>query len=211
MHPNQPSANTTVPPQPAPPPYPTQPGQAVPQQPAQLGKIATSAQQPADSEHVLPRQADNQQVPQQADLPPQQQLVNAVASSQELLCKASTVFPFVLFPDSIAVDREKVTITHTSFFKTGDTASIHIDDILNVTANVGPFFGSIALTIRNIPQHDPPTVRYLTRKDVLCVKNILQGYIIARQNNIDCASLPKDQLISMLQRLGTGQSHAASP
>lgn len=135
-------------------------------------------------------------------------LADVVNNAHEVLCKATTVFPFVLFPDTIVVDREKVTITHTSFFKTGDMVSTSIDDILSVSANVGPLFGSLRLTIRNVPQQNPPEIKYLSRKDVIDIKNILQGYIIARQNNVDCASLPKQELIALLQRLGSGKGGA---
>jgi hypothetical protein len=183
-----------------------QPLQPQPYQPPQ------QFQQPQPFPPVQPQQPlagqpqpQSQPVAMHPQQPAHHQLATMVSGSQEVLCKATTVFPFVLFPDTIIVDREKVTISHKSFFKTGDTLSTHIDDILSVSANVGPLFGSIKLTIRNIPNTNPPHIEYLSRKDVLCIKNILQGYIIARQNNVDCASLPKDQLIHMLQDLGNGK------
>ncbi len=67
-----------------------------------------------------------------------QELSEAIHASHEVLMSANTVFPFTPFPDTVTIDREKITITHRNFFMVSDAVSTRIDDILNVTANVGP-------------------------------------------------------------------------
>lgn len=123
-------------------------------------------------------------------------------NAHEVLIKADTVFPFTLFPDTIIVDRSKVTIIRRTFFKMAETFSIRIEDILNVTATVGPFLGSIQIISRVFNTDKPHHVNFLTRNDAIQIKHIVQGYVIAAHNNVDCNSLGKKELLSTLTKLG---------
>lgn len=130
-------------------------------------------------------------------------LKKAVGGSRETLVSATTVFPFTLFPDTITIDRTKMTIAHRSFFQVAEVVSINIADILNITANVGPFFGSLVMTTRFYESDNLPfEVNYLRREDALRIKRILQGYVIAVQKHIDCSVFEKDELVKMLDQLG---------
>lgn len=133
------------------------------------------------------------------------QLRQAVGNSREVLVAATTVFPFTLFPDTVTVDRTKLTIAHRTFFQVAEVMSINIEDILNVAANVGPFFGSLSITTRFFEgENKPCEVKYLWREDALRVKRVLQGYVIAVQKRIDCSALKRDELVRMLNELGGG-------
>ena len=110
------------------------------------------------------------------------ELTHAINQAHEVLVQATTVFPFTLFPDTVVLDREKLTISHKVFFLTGDVMSIRIKDILNVTVDLGPFFGSVTIHTRFFSNVEKPyIVKYLNRNDALKLKRILQGYIIALQ------------------------------
>lgn len=125
-----------------------------------------------------------------------------VKGSHEVLFNATTVFPFNFFPDTINIDREKVTITRRTFFMVKEVTSIAIDDILNVTLNVGPFFGSIKLSKRVYDTVEPYEVNYFWRNDAVHVKYIIQGHIIAAQKKIDCSPLNTKELADALSELG---------
>lgn len=131
-----------------------------------------------------------------------QELQNAITGSHEVLTTATTVFPFSLFPDTVTLDRAKLTITHRSFFGAADVMSIRIEDILNVTANIGPILGSIKIVSRVFNIEKPYVVERFKRNDALRIKRITQGYVIALQRDIDCSSLPTPQLAAMLEQLG---------
>jgi hypothetical protein len=161
-------------------------------------------QQPQPQPLFPNQQVPNQQTQQQYQQEQQRHLVSMVNNSNEVLFKADTVFPFTLFPDTITIDREKITVTRRSFFKIGEVLSVHIDDILSVTADVGPFFGSVKIMIRFVNNQQPDPINYLKRRDTLRIKCLMQGYIIARQQGVDCGSLPKGQLVKMLENLGGG-------
>lgn len=130
------------------------------------------------------------------------ELKQAIQGSHEVLGHATAVFPFNFFPDTITVDRTKLTVTERKFIGVAEVMSIRIEDILNVTANVGPFFGSLHIVSRVLNVDKPYEVKYLWRDDALQMKRILQGYIIAMQKEIDVSELSTRELKDMLDELG---------
>ncbi len=131
------------------------------------------------------------------------ELQHAIQGSHEVLCTASTVFPFTLFPDTITLDRAKLTVTRRTFFGMAEVMSIRIEDILNVTSGIGPMLGSVKIVSRVFNTEKPFVVDRFKRNDALRVKRITQGYVIALQRQIDCSSLPTMELAAMLEQLGT--------
>jgi hypothetical protein len=122
--------------------------------------------------------------------------------SNEVLCSARSVFPFSLFPDDVVLDRTKLTITKRDFFMSSQVMSIRIEDILNVTTDVGPFLGSINVAIRIMNSDDHVSVNNLRRRDAIHLKHIIQGYVIAQHNKIDVAHLNRNELVETLTDLG---------
>ncbi len=125
-----------------------------------------------------------------------------ISRSNEILATASAVFPFDLFPDRITLDRTKVIITKRNFFWSSEVISIRIEDILNISAGLGPFFGSITIASRVMSSVDHFTIKYFWRKDAIRLKHIIQGYVIAHHNNIDVSNLSKKEMVVMLSELG---------
>lgn len=130
-----------------------------------------------------------------------QELQDAIRGSNQVLTTATTVFPLTLFPDTLTVDRAKLTITKRQFLWSAEIMSIRIEDVLNVTATCGPFFGSIEISSR-IPNAESYWVHNFWRKDALRIKRITQGYVIALQRGIDTSSLSTQELAAMLDKLG---------
>ncbi len=154
-----------------------------------------------------PLQVSQVNNPVSADLPRDkqevaQELVSAIGGSNDVLVRATTVFPFTANPDTVTLDRTKLTITHRDFFKTAEVLSIRVEDILNVTASVDAFFGSIKISTRFFDPNKPYVVKFLRRKDALKLKRIVQGYLIARQREVDCSALSTRQLANLLDELG---------
>jgi hypothetical protein len=131
----------------------------------------------------------------------EQQLRDTIGGSHEVLVSATTVFPFTPFPDTITVDREKISVTQRFFFRTAEVVSIRIEDILNVTADIGPFMGSIKLYSRYFSP-EPHEINYLRRRDTIRIKCIVQGYIIAIHSGIDSSTLSTPELARLLNELG---------
>jgi hypothetical protein len=133
---------------------------------------------------------------------PAHELAQTITRSREVLVTSTTVFPFTLFPDTVTLDRAKLTIAHREFWGTAEVISIHIEDILNVMVDVGPFFGSLKIFTRFFSTDKPYNVNFLHKAEALRIKRILQGYIIAQQKKIDCSTLPTPELVQMLDELG---------
>lgn len=130
-------------------------------------------------------------------------LTELTAKSQDILFEVSTVWPFTLFPDTVCLDREKLTIANRYFWRVAKITSTPVSEIMTVEANVGPFFGSVHLTFRFFADNQR-TVNFLTRSQAVHLQRLLHGYIIAHRREIDTTHVPKDKLITMLIELGQG-------
>ena len=161
--------------------YPPQPQPSVPPAPEQPAHVAT----PEESK---------------------QELKAAIRESNAVLARATTVL--TLFPDTLEIDRTKLTLTKRTFFSTSEAMSIRVEDILNVTATVGPLFGSITIVSRVFNSEKPYHIGRFSRKDVMKLKHILQGYVIALQRKIDCSAMKTAELASMLEKLGEDEHNA---
>lgn len=136
-------------------------------------------------------------------LDPRDSLKRIVQKSHQILAGAQTVIlPMNLFPDTVVVDRTKVTITKRSFFWTASVISIRIEDVLNVACSTGPIFGSLIISSRVMNSTDHYEIDYFWRKDALYLKQIIQGYVIAQHNRIETSHLERKDLIGTLLELG---------
>jgi len=136
----------------------------------------------------------------------EKELQQAIVGSNTVLAKADTTL--TLFPDTLCVDRAKVTLSKRLFFRAAEVVSMRIEDILNVTATLGPFFGTIKIVSRVMNDEEPITVGKFWRTDAIRLKRIIQGYVIALQRNIDCSVLPTKELADQLYQLGEDQQTA---
>ena len=138
----------------------------------------------------------------QEELEKANELKKFVRRSQEVLGYARTVFPITLFPDSITVDRTKVTITKRDFFWTSNTVSFQIEDILNVSCSIGPLFGSLTIASRVMSTIDHFTINYLWRGDAIFFKHLLQGHMIAKQNKLETDTMTRQEMVKTLCDIG---------
>lgn len=141
-------------------------------------------------------------------LDPRDGLRKIVRKSHQLLASAQTVIlPVNLFPDSVTVDRTKVTITKRTFFWSSSVISIRIEDVLNIACSTGPIFGSLTISSRVMNSTDHYEIDYFWRKDALYLKQLIQGYVIAQHNQIETSHLKRDELIRTLLDLGNDSDY----
>lgn len=125
--------------------------------------------------------------------------------SSDVLYEAETVWPFTLFPDTIKLDREKLTIANRQFWRVANITSVPVGEIMSAEAGVGPFFGNLDLTFRFFTNNEQK-INFLKRKDAIELQRLIHGYIIAHRREIDVSSVSKDELIKLLTNLGQGVS-----
>ena len=145
--------------------------------------------------------------PKKPSAPPKipKKLMAVTIQAHDILFRANTIFPFNLFPDTVTLDREKLTFASRSFFRVAKITSVPVRDILSVEADIGPFFGSVHTASRYFITN-PYSINYLWRKDALKLQRLLQGYIIAHEQDIDCSNIDKDKLVTLLNDLGQGDT-----
>jgi len=154
---------------------------------------------PADTnEETQPAQAAAPE-PQEAH----EKLIDITEKAQDVLFEANTTFPLTLFPDTVSLDREKLTVATRSFFRTAKIISVPVSSILSAEADVGPFFGSVHMTSKFFVQN-AYSVNYLWRKDAIEIQHLLQGFIIAHEKKIDVTDIEKEDLLILLNDLGQG-------
>lgn len=129
-------------------------------------------------------------------------LKREVRRSHEVLASARTVFPMKLFPDRVILDRTKITIVRRDFFWSSNVVSIRIEDVLNVTCGMGPLFGSISISSRVMNSIDHFEINFLWRSDAMQLKDLIQGYVIAKHNKINTNDLSRKELIETISELG---------
>jgi hypothetical protein len=130
------------------------------------------------------------------------ELQKAITDSNDVIAQATTVFPFNIVPDTVTIDRAKVTVTRRDFFKTAEITSYRIEDILSASSSVVPFFSSIKLVGRVMNKEQVVTIGPFKRAEAERLKRIIHGYVIAKQRLIDTSQLPTVELATMLEQLG---------
>ena len=134
------------------------------------------------------------------------QLKLMVNQSKQVVARVSSVFPVALFPDDVILDRTKVTIIQRQFFWTARTISVRIEDVLNVSCSVGPFFGSVIISMRIMNSVDHFEVDRLCRRDAADMKRLIQGYMIAKHSHVELDHLTVPELVETLHELGDDSS-----
>lgn len=142
-----------------------------------------------------------QKIEQQID-----SLKKMIDQSKEIVARVTTVFPFTLFPDDIVLDRTKVTIVTRNFFWSSNVISVRIEDILNVTCALGPFFGSVIISSRVMNSVDHFEIDRLWRRDAVEIKKLIQGSIFAKHGDVALDHLSIDELVPTLEELGEDAS-----
>ncbi len=130
-----------------------------------------------------------------------EKLYKVTVQANDTLFSIDSIFPFTLIPDTVTLDREKVTFIHRLFFQTAQIISVRISEILSIEADVGPLFGSLKMTSRFFVKN-PTRINWLWREDAIKMRDLIQGYIITAQKEIDCSNTPTEELKLLLQNLG---------
>lgn len=157
--------------------------------------------------NVSSRQVESQETSQASDEPEpgeiHEKLIDITEKAQDILFTADTVFPFTLFPDTITLDREKLTIAERFFFRVARVITVPITSMVSADAHVGPFFGSVHMTSKYFIDNTH-TVKYLWRDQAEEIQRLIQGFIIANEKGIDVSDIDKEDLCALLHDLGHG-------
>ncbi len=119
----------------------------------------------------------------------------------QALFTAKGVFPFDLFPDTVYIDRNKISIHKHFFFFTKQLQSIMIRDTLTVVVEENLLFASLQIVDKVFPQ-ETIQVRFLTKSDAKKIRWIVEALIVGLNENIDFTRIPNEDLIPKLLEIG---------
>lgn len=124
----------------------------------------------------------------------------AKRGERELL-RIKTVFPFILFPDELIIDENKITIVIRQFFKTKNVRSILHKDIANVNMQTSLFFATIAITDQYFSKN-PVQVKYLKKNEATLARQMIQGLMVAHTQKVEVSQLNIDEAKEKLIQIG---------
>jgi hypothetical protein len=128
-------------------------------------------------------------------------LKKAIQDSSEVLAEATTVFS--ISKTQVVLNRPKLVIEKRSPLGARNVTSFRIEDVINVTAAVGPIFGTIKIITKSNGPAATHSIGLFWRGDAVRLKRTIQGYIIALEKKIDLDVLPTAELRILLNELGT--------
>ncbi|HRN96486.1 MAG TPA: hypothetical protein PLD54_03505 [Candidatus Levybacteria bacterium] len=126
-------------------------------------------------------------------------------TSARVIYRIKTIFPFVLFPDEIVADEEKVSVVIGNFYKSGYLRSVMIRDISTISIDTSLLFACMTIIDRNYIQ-DALVVQFLKKDEAFKMRRVLMGLVISDQNKVDLSAYSTDELCKHLERIGASRS-----
>ncbi len=126
-----------------------------------------------------------------------------------VLLQIKTVFPFDLFPDTIIIDENKVSIVHKTFFASESITSILLKELTDVSVETNIFFAKLNFTYSHHPMRPMyESVSFLRKAEALESKRILEGLLVLRiGEHVDLQRAHPAERVSEIERLGQDISH----
>ncbi len=129
-------------------------------------------------------------------------LETLVQKSGRTLLRASTVFPFHLFPKTIVIEEHKVDVILPIFFFSRQIESILLEYITSVQVTTSIFFASLRFEVWGMDTN-PPVIDFLRKKDALAARRIIQGLLACKKEGITIDTLDTALLRKKLEEIGT--------
>lgn len=120
--------------------------------------------------------------------------------SNRVLARASTVFPFDLFPSTIVVDDMKVTVILRTFFWTELIRSFDMIDISGIFVGSGPILASIELVSKNFIENNV-TIKNFWKKDAINLRNVIEGIRMLTKEDVNTKDFQKYELLAKVKTL----------
>ncbi len=140
------------------------------------------------------------------DIDHENRLRSLAVGANRVLLQVSTVFPFDLFPDSIIVDENKISVIKRDFFANKRMFSTFHKDVVSVTLNTSLFFATLIIEIVGV-ENRPPPIKYLLKNDAIKARRLILGLAAAAKEKIDVKEIPLSELYNLTQQIGKSYEH----
>ncbi|MDQ5950954.1 MAG: hypothetical protein QG639_231, partial [Patescibacteria group bacterium] len=105
--------------------------------------------------------------------------------------------------DTVIIDENKVNIINRDFFSNYHLRSILIEDISDVSVDTGILFASLTI-VDSSNYRFPITAKidFLSKKNALEARKLIQGLILAKSKNIGLSEMPINKVREEMEILG---------
>lgn len=131
----------------------------------------------------------------------EEKLAELIKQTTRVLFSATNIFPFDLFPDSIVINVDRISVINRQFFGSEQVYTILVKDLADTAIETIPFFATLVI-IDDRYKDKPVKVRFLSRQDAIKARRILQGLILGREQKIDFSKLKDPNLAKKIEALG---------
>ncbi len=138
---------------------------------------------------------------QKASTSESKKLGDLVEKDSQALFICKTVFPFDLFPDTVTIDRNKITFSRHFFFYQRSIQSIIVTDLLTIVVEETLLFATLKIVDRLFHQ-ETIEIDNLRKSDARRIRWLLEGLIIGKKEDIDFTKIPNEELIPKLEQIG---------
>lgn len=122
-------------------------------------------------------------------------------SSDTVLFRCKSLFPFDFFPDAVVVTQSKVDIIYGHFFFVKSVHTLLIENILTMRLDTGPLFASLQFEVKGYEQN-PPEVGYLAKHEAVKAQEIIMGLVAAKHEGIDLKSVQRRKVTESVNQIG---------
>lgn len=129
-------------------------------------------------------------------------LEEMVRMSEEPLLQIQTVFPFVIFPNEVIVDVNKISIIFRQFFDSKQIHSVLIKDVSDVIVETNPFFATLKIIDIGYTENSID-INYLKKSEGGLARRIIQGLVMIHKHGIDLTKIDRKDLLEKIESLGT--------
>ncbi len=120
----------------------------------------------------------------------------------EVLFTCKTRFPFDIFPDTITLDIEKISIRAWYFFLMGEITSYELTEFKKVVVDDAFFFSTVSFF--GDDENKPALfLKNLNHGDALKIQGITNGILEAKKEQVDLTKIPENKLSEYLLEIGT--------
>lgn len=136
-----------------------------------------------------------------------QKFTQLIQQASTILFKIKTVFPFQVFPTTLTIDPQKITVKFKEFFSSDEIKSIPIKNISHIHVDCGPIFANMHIVDQGIMSDETIVeIPYLKKEEAMKARRIIQGLIIAHKQNVDILKLSDgEDLTRNLEQIGRMQ------
>jgi len=122
-------------------------------------------------------------------------------SNRILVSISSHAFPFDVFPNTINIEEERITIIKRHFLSS-EVHSIDIKDISNVFIHTIFIFSQLVIISKTFEENEVK-IKNLRPNEAIFARRIIEGLRIFKSKQIETSRYSKQELIAKLEELST--------